>query len=241
MDSAALTQLLDRLIEAWEDEVVEFKQASSDYDTRKIGEYFSALSNEANLRGMDHAWLVFGVRDKTRSVVGTNFRPEPAGLQSLKNQMAQGTEPSITFRNVYELPHAGGRVLLFQVPAAPRGIPVAWQGHFYARAGESLVSLGLDKLDEIRAQTLAQDWTAQVVVGATLDDLDEAAVRKARESFAQKYANRMRADEVQNWPLATFLDRARLTQGGQITRAVLLLLGVRSRMIAHRFPEQLRM
>jgi ATP-dependent DNA helicase RecG len=93
-------------------------------------------------------------------------------------------------------------VLLFEIPGAPQGIPIAWKGHYYARAGESLVSLGLDKLDEIRRQTLAQDWTAQVVPGATLDDLDEAAVRKARDSFARKYANRLPAGEVESWPLA---------------------------------------
>lgn len=225
MEQAELSVLLSRLMATWENEVVEFKQAGNDYDTQRIGEYFSALSNEANLRGMERAWLVFGVDDKTRTIVGTNYRPEPARLHGLKNQMAQGTEPSITFRDIRELQHTAGRVLLFEVPAAPRGIPVAWQGHFYARAGESLVSLGLDKLDEIRAQTLAQDWTAQVVAGAMLDDLDAAAVRKARESFAQKYANRLRTEEVESWPLATFLDRARVTQVGQITRAALLLLG----------------
>ncbi|MCP6467941.1 hypothetical protein NL473_28120, partial [Klebsiella pneumoniae] len=89
-----------------------------------------------------------------------------------------------------------------------RGIPIAWKGHYYARAGESRIPLGLDKLDEIRQQTISQDWTAQGVVDAVLDDLDEAAVRKARESFGQKYANRFAPDEVANWPLATFLDRA---------------------------------
>ena len=32
------------LIEDWEDEVVEFKEAGKDYDRDKIGRYFSALS-----------------------------------------------------------------------------------------------------------------------------------------------------------------------------------------------------
>ena len=82
-----------------------------------------------------------------------------------------------------------------------------------------------DKLDEIRGQTLSQDWSAQVVPAATLADLDETAVAKARESFARKYANRIGLPEVMGWPLSTFLDRARLTQGGQITRTALLLLG----------------
>ena len=36
------------LIQNWEDEVVEFKEASNDFDKDRIGRYFSALSNEAN-------------------------------------------------------------------------------------------------------------------------------------------------------------------------------------------------
>ncbi|MEI7907186.1 MAG: RNA-binding domain-containing protein [Bacteroidota bacterium] len=225
MTPAELNSLLEQLIATWENEVVEFKQADNDYNTDKIGEYFSALSNEANLRSAEHAWLVFGIHNKTRAVVGSDYRMQSERLQSLKNQIAQATEPSITLREIHVLNHPQGRVVLFEIPPAPRGIPIAWKGHYYARAGESRTSLGLDKLDEIRQQTLQQDWTAQIITGATLSDLDEVAVRKARESFAQKYANRFAADEVMNWPLTTFLDRARLTQNGQITRTALLLLG----------------
>lgn len=225
MEQARLAQLLTELIATWENEVVEFKQAGNDYSTDDIGKYFSALANEANLRGAESAWLVFGVHNKTRSVVGSDYRPQVERLQSLKMQIAENAEPRMTFRDIHELHHADGRVVLFEVPAAPRGIPIAWKGHYYARAGESLTSLGLDKQDEIRRQTLAQDWTAQVVPAATLADLDTDAIQKARDSFAQKYANRFKPDEMANWPLATFLDRARLTQNGQITRAALLLLG----------------
>lgn len=225
MTPAELNSLLEQLIATWENEVVEFKQAGNDYDTDKIGEYFSALSNEANLRNAERAWLVFGVNNKARTVVGSDYRMETERLHSLKNQIAQATEPSITLREIHVFNHPQGRVVLFEIPAAPRGIPIAWKGHYYARAGESRVSLGLDKLDEIRQQTLQQDWTAQIIAGATLNDLDETAVRRARESFAQKYANRFANDEVMNWPLTTFLDRARLTQNGQITRTALLLLG----------------
>jgi ATP-dependent DNA helicase RecG len=225
MDHAALVQILYQLIATWENEVVEFKRAGDGFSTGEIGKYFSALSNEANLRGMDQSWLVFGVDNDTRSVVGTDYRPEPERLQSLKLQVAQDTEPGITFRNIHVLNHPDGRVVLFEIPAAPRGIPIAWKGHYFARAGESLISLGLDKQDEIRRQTLEEDWTAQVVSGATLADLDEAALDKARESFAQKYANRFGANEVKNWPLATFLERCRIVQNGQITRTTLLLLG----------------
>lgn len=225
MDQAALSTLLDGLIATWENEVVEFKQAGNDYDSDKIGEYFSALSNEANLRGVDRAWLVFGVHNKSRAVVGTDYRLDPERLQSQKGQIAQSTEPSITFREIHVLKHPAGRVILFEIPPAPRGIPIAWKGHYYARAGESRAPLGLDKLDEIRQQTLQADWSAQIIADASLADLDEAALSKARESFAKKYANRFDANEVMNWPLATFLDRAHVTQNGAITRSALLLLG----------------
>jgi ATP-dependent DNA helicase RecG len=225
MNQTELTQLLHSLISTWESEVVEFKQVGNDCSTDDIGKYFSALANEANLRSTDGGWLVFGVHNKTRQVVGTNYRPQAGRLHALKMQIADDTGPSITFRDIHELIHTDGRVLLFEIPAAPQGIPIDWKGHYYARAGESLTSLGLDKQDHIRRQTLAQDWTAQLVPGATLDDLDETAVRKARESFARKYANRFTADEVESWSLATFLERARVTPNGEVTRTALLLLG----------------
>ena len=217
--------LLDGLITTWENEVVEFKQVGNDYDTDKIGRYFSALANEANLHGVEKAWLVFGVNNKTRAVAGSDYRPESERLQSTKMQIAENTEPSITFRNIHELDHPDGRVILFEIPAAPRGMPIAWKGHYYARAGESLVSLGLDKQDEIRQQTVATDWSAQLVSGAEYQHLDDKALQNAREAFARKYANRFSETEVMQWPLATFLDRAKVTQDGALTRTTLLLLG----------------
>lgn len=225
MQSTDIKTLLNRLIDTWENEVVEFKQAGNDYPTDKIGRYFSALSNEANLRNIERAWLVFGVDNKTRTIVGSDYRREPERLQSLKMQISDDAEPSITFRNIWSLDDPNGRVVLFEIPAAPQGMPIAWKGHYYARAGESLISLGLDKQDEIRRQTSNTDWSAQVVDGATLSHLDDGAVQRARDSFAKKYANRFSADEVQNWPTASFLDRSRLTQDGRVTRTALLLLG----------------
>jgi ATP-dependent DNA helicase RecG len=225
MNQQELHELLDQLIAVWEGEVVEFKQAGKDYATDKIGEYFSALANEANLRSALRAWLVFGVSNKSRAVVGTDYRAETEHLHSLKMQLAQGTEPSITLRQIHELHHPAGRVLLFEIPAAPRGMPIAWKGHYHARAGESLTSMGLDKLDEIRQQTLMADWTAQRLPQVTLAHLDDEALKVAREAFAKKYANRFALGDVMAWPVQTFLERARLTQEGQLTRTTLLLLG----------------
>ncbi len=225
MEQDQLLEKLETLITIGENEVIEFKEAKENFSTDRIGRYFSALSNEANLRDIGEAWLIFGVRDSDRQVVGTDYRLEPDRLQSLKQQIAGDTEPTLHFKDLHVLQHKRGRVVMMHIPTAPRGIPVAWKGHYYSRAGESLAPLHLDKLDEIRAQTLATDWSAQLVSDATLEDLDEDAVQTAREGFARKHSNRIPKDEVMSWPLETFLDRAKVTQNGKITRAALLLLG----------------
>jgi ATP-dependent DNA helicase RecG len=225
MDELDLSVVLDRLIAEWEGEVVEFKNVGDTYPTSDIGKYFSALSNEANLRDCERAWLVFGVDNRIRAVVGSAYRTDKDRLNGLKQQIASDTEPGVTFRDIHVLDTARGRVILFEIPAAPRGIPIAWKGHYYARAGESLVPLGLDKQDDIRAQTRTADWSAQIISGATLAHLDGPALRRAREAFALKYANRFRAGEVDGWPDGVFLDRVRLSIDGRLTRAAVLLLG----------------
>ena len=96
-----LLQLLHGLIENWENEVVEFKEANKDYDKDKIGQYFSAISNEANLKGLQYGWLVFGVHNKTRMVIGSDYR-DTRGLDSLKHEVAQQTG-GITFTDVFEI------------------------------------------------------------------------------------------------------------------------------------------
>ncbi|WGP06734.1 putative DNA binding domain-containing protein [Bacillus subtilis] len=219
-----LTSLLDRLIDNWENELVEFKQANKDYSTGKIGQYFSALANEANLRGENSGWLVFGVENSSRAVVGTQYRLSTERLQGLKNDIANGSQPSLTFREIHELHHPDGRVLLLEVPAAPRGIPISWNGHYYARNGESLSSLGLGKLDEIRSQGADSDWSAAVVPQATIEHLDSEALIAAREAFSARHP-RIDEGEISSWDTATFLERAKLTIDGGITRAALLLLG----------------
>ena len=224
MEYEALSPLLTRLLSDWESEVVAFKRGNHSFSSNDLGKYVSALANESNLRKQARAWLVFGVDDKNRSVVGTGYKQDPERLQADKMQVLDGTG-SFTFREIHVLDHPEGRVILFEIPAAPPGMPIAWKGHYYGRAGESLVALGQDKVDEIRSQTLASDWTAQVVPGATIADFDERALKVAREQFVAKHANRLSPEEVEAWSDTLLLDRAKVTQKGKITRAALLLLG----------------
>lgn len=87
---------LERLLAlSAENEVVEFKEAKHGYDFHKLGKYFSALCNEANLKGVPVAWLVFGVNDQ-RQVVGSAFRPARKDLDSLKEEIANRVQLTLT-------------------------------------------------------------------------------------------------------------------------------------------------
>lgn len=55
-----------------ENEIVEFKEAKTGYDFNKLGKYFSALSNEANLKGKPFAWSIFGIENKQKKEVKIN-------------------------------------------------------------------------------------------------------------------------------------------------------------------------
>jgi len=205
-----------------ETEVVEFKEAKNGYDFTKLGKYFSALCNEANLKHQRAAWLVFGVNDQ-RQVVGTNFRMARKDLDSLKEEIANKTTNRITFIEIHEVVHTKGRVVVFEVPAAPKGLPVAFDGHYYGRDGEALSPLNLEEIERIRAQSTVDDWSAAIVPGASLADLDEEALAVARRNYRAKFPDK--AAEVDAWDTHTFLNKAKLTIKGRITRTALLLLG----------------
>ena len=206
-----------------ENEIVEFKEANTNYDFNKLGKYFSALSNEANLNKATCAWLVFGIENKQHKIVGTKFRTNRVDLDNLKKEIADKTANHITFIEIHELLLPEGRVLLFQIPPAPIGLPVSFDGHFYGRDGESLVPLNLEELERIRFQNNSFDWSMHIIPDATINDLDDAAIAKARIEFKKR--NPKYKEEVNTWDDAKFLDKAKLTINGKITRTALILLG----------------
>lgn len=206
-----------------ENEIVEFKEAKNNYDFTKLGKYFSALSNEANLCSKHYGWLVFGIKDNDHSIVGTQYRSERKDLDKLKGEIANKTTNRISFIDIHEVNLPEGRVILFQIPSAPKGIPIAFDGHYYARDGEELVPLNIEKIERIRAQATKEDWSAAIVPAATLEDLDEDAIALARKNFKNKFPDK--ADEVDLWDNITFLNKAKVTSKGKITRTALILLG----------------
>lgn len=206
-----------------ETEWVEFKEAKNTFHFNELGQYFSSLSNEANLKNQTFSWLVFGIEDKSRTFVNSQFRLNRKDLDSLKEEIANQTNNRMTFDEIYEVIRSGNRVVMFRIPPALRGIPTAWKGHYYGRDNESLVALSLHEIEQIRKQHVVEDWSKQFCDGATLDDLDPLAIKKAREVFKIKHPKL--TSEVDGWDDLTFLNKAKICIEGRITNAAIILLG----------------
>jgi ATP-dependent DNA helicase RecG len=223
MNARDLVALVDRLRALpSETEWLEFKRNNA--EPQVLGEYLSALANEACLRDQARGYLVFGVDDATHAVCGTSFDPYTAKGKgnedllpwlSVQLQPNPGVEPWV-------VDHPGGRVVVLAVgPARER--PVLFAGRGYGRAGASKVELARHPEKERALWLRGSDWSAEVCDGANLDDLDPAAIAKAREQFAIKHPHQV--DELESWDVRTFLNKARLLRHGSVTNAALLLLG----------------
>ncbi len=203
-----------------ENEVVEFKEAKNQFDKDKLGKYFSALSNEANLKGQSHAWLLFGVKND-KSVVGTSITDNQ--INEYKAEIANHTSPKLSFVDIHKVNYQGLNVLLLEIPAAPQGTPVSWKGHRYGRDGESLGGLNDYELKKIQSQVVKNDWSAKIIEQATLNDLSQEAILMARKQYAEK--NAKLKEEIQKWDDTTFLNKAKVCINGKITNTAILLLG----------------
>ena len=123
-----LVAKIKQMIDVFENEIVEFKEAKLNYSFKDIGMYFSALSNEANIRDKKEAWLIFGI-DNKKNIIGTEYRKN-GGLQDLKKEIVNGTNERMTFMEIYELIIDGKRIVAMQIPPAICGIPTTACWHW---------------------------------------------------------------------------------------------------------------
>lgn len=185
-----MQQLTRKILSDVESEIVEYKEAKRKFGFDDLGRYFSALSNEANLRNAECGWLFFGVTND-RKVCGTSYRQEEgkrsAGLQKLKHEISQKTNGGMTFEEIYEFELDGARVIAFQIPAGTFATPTTWEGVPWSRENESLVQMPQFMIEAIYGQS-RPDWSRQIAYEAEWSDLDEAAVRFACERYIDKFS-----------------------------------------------------
>ena len=179
------------------------------------------------MKGVQFGWLVFGVRNKDKKIVGSNYR-DSSGLAKLKYEISLNTTGSISFTEISEIypvvDNEKKRVILFQIPAAATAIPTGWNDHYYGRYGESLGALAIDEQDRIRGQE-KKDWSKQIIPDATINCLDNNAIAVAREQYKEKMNKSHISEEVDNMTDEEFLTKIKLIINGKITNAALLLLG----------------
>jgi len=125
---------------------LEFKEAKTQFDNRRLYEYCVALANEGG------GYLVLGIVDKPpRQVVGTQAFNNPLS-------MAEKLFQAIGFRvDIEEVNHPDGRVLVFHIPSRPRGTAYHLDGKYLMRSGEALVPMSEDYLRRIFAEG-EPDW-----------------------------------------------------------------------------------
>lgn len=196
--------------------------------------YVSALSN------MEGGVVVIGAEDQTLRVTGiqnfADFTPENLPLRILGNCVNLPSE-GLTVE-AHQTSDTNQTVWLVHVPKHLRRQVVVAHRKAWQRVGDSLVELRPERRETILREPLAaEDWSAQVVPSASLEDLDEVALRRAREQYAAKHQREKWASEITQWTHVQFLDKARLAQHGQLTRAALLLLGKSERAIALLSPN----
>lgn len=116
-----------------ETEWVEFKLNQS--DPQEIGEYISALSNSAALHREISGYIVWGVDNKTRNIIGTNFKPrtKKIGNEELENWLATQLSPRIDFQ-IHEGEIESKPIVIFQIQPT-LNLPVRFKDTEYIRIG----------------------------------------------------------------------------------------------------------
>jgi ATP-dependent DNA helicase RecG len=134
MQTARLQNLIRELVSLpRESEWVEFKHNKA--DPAEIGEYLSALSNSAALSGKPYGYVLWGIEDRTRQVIGTTFHPRQVkvGNEALENWLLTQLDPQVDV-GIHEGLVDGQSVVLFEIqPATHR--PVRFKGAEYVRIG----------------------------------------------------------------------------------------------------------
>ncbi len=225
MPDTNISKLVAELLAASDEcEWVEFKH--NNFDSKMVGEYISALANSAVIQRKEVAYMIWGIEDDTKAVLGTTFNPAKTkhGNQALEMWLSQRLQPVPHFEfNCLEYNNKP-IVLLCIRPVKEQ--PVKFESLAYIRVGSNKTRLDNQpgKQREFWNQVLAGEsggWDQRKDATATFDDLDDAAI--------VDFFDRLRRAGRRNLPAQadsrSLLEKMHLLQDGTPTRAAVLLLG----------------
>jgi ATP-dependent DNA helicase RecG len=181
--------------------------------------YVSAIAN------MEGGELVIGVQDKTLNIIGTdayNYNVQNAVLR-LKERCTNLSSEDLCI-DEFITEDTRKKVWVIHIPKHLPKLPVYAHNKAWQRIEDSLVEMTQERLNAILAETIQlEDWSAGLVQDATIDDLDEEALVKARFEFKKVYPKL--AKDVDTWSNIELLNHAGIAVHGHLTRAAFVLLG----------------
>ena len=202
----------------------EYKNLKNSFCGDEKNDVISYVSAIANMEG---GHLVIGVHDKTLEIVGTdtyNYDRQKAILRLTERCANLSTEGLDIEEFIAD--DTNRKVWVIHIPKHLPKRPVFAHNKAWQRIEDSLVEMTAERMSAILDEPIFSDtdWSAQIVPDATIDDLDEVAIAKARKMF-KKVHNRIPEAEVNAWSVETFLSKCGIMKNGGITRAAIILLG----------------
>jgi len=202
----------------------EFKTLKNSFCGDEKDDVISYVSAIANMEG---GHLVIGVHDKTLDIVGTdtyNYDRQKAILRLTERCVNLSTEGLDIDEFITE--DTNRKVWVIHIPKHLPKRPVFAHNKAWQRIEDSLIEMTAERMSAILDEPIFSetDWSAQIVSDATIDDLDEVAIAKARMMF-KKVHSRIPEAEVNAWTVETFLSKCGIMKNGGITRAAIILLG----------------
>ena len=131
-------QLIELINDNDEKEYIEFKpNFLAEMHYQEIGEYISALSNSAAYHKQENAYMIWGVENETRKIVGTVFQydVEIKGSEVFKHYLARKLSPSITYK-FEDFMIEDKRIVCLSIPKAVKTI-TEFENERYIRIGSS--------------------------------------------------------------------------------------------------------
>lgn len=205
-------------------EMKNLKNSFAGDEKNDVISYVSAIAN------MEGGHLVIGVQDKTLEIVGTdlskfNLNAQSAVWKLLEHCTNLSSEGLCIDEYITE--DTNKTVWTIHIPKHLPRRPVYAHKIAWQRVEDSLVEMTQERLAAILEEPIfeAKDWSAETVPNATLSDLDELAVAKARVMFKKVHASKISAEEIDAWSTEELLSNSGIMLDGKLTRAAIILLG----------------
>lgn len=201
----------------------EFKTLKHSVSARAGEDIISYISGISNSGG---GILIIGIEDKTLQIIGIqdfhDYTIDNIKFRILGNLTHFDSEG---FKIEEILTSDSGKVIwIFNIPKHPFRQCVFAHKKAWQRVGENLIELRDERKEAIIHENIViEDWSKEIIYDADVNDLDEDALKKAREEFVKR--NPKYNDEISFWDDIKFLNKAKLTIKGKITRTCFILLG----------------